>query len=126
MNDQLKAIYDCYCNISGFNPRYAIHERAIAEFVTAGFVEDDLRCVLLFLKRENRRGNCTYSLRIDKLLDFEFRHFDALLSEARCKERNRPKVATPAQAVLANFRSTHTTTESAPAKSVSQLLKELP
>jgi hypothetical protein len=123
---QLQSLHNCYCTLSGFEARYAIHERAYAEFIAAGFTEDDLRCVILFLKRENKSGNRTYSLRLNKLLDFEFRHFDSLLGEARARDRNRIKPPTNAQRVVEQFRHTKTVTGEAPMKSIGQILRELP
>lgn len=125
MTDSIKAVFDVYCEITHFQPKLAIHERAIAEYLQAGYDQNDLRCVLLFLQRENRRGDRTYSLRLDKLLDFEFRHFDSLLCEARAKERNRPKPPSNSQRVVEQFRHTKTVTEQPVARSVKDVLREI-
>ena len=69
--------------------------------------------------------NCAaYCLRLDKLLDFEYRHFDGLLSMARAVDRNRVRT-TPAQRVVAQFRGYTETKSSPPAKSVGEILKSL-
>ena len=97
----IESIHACYCSCSGLSVNLMVHSRAIVDFLAHGFTEDDLRCVLLHLKRENARMNgAAYSLRIDRLLDFEYRRFDSLLSEARAQQRNRV-VRTPAERVLA-------------------------
>lgn len=99
--NSVESVHACYCSCSGLSVNLRVHERAIVDFLAHGFTEDDLRMVLLHLKRENgRMSGASYSLRIDRLLDFEYRRFDSLLSEARAQHRNRV-VRTPAERVLA-------------------------
>lgn len=125
MNDPIQELHDLYCSITKRSVRRVIHERVYSDFLEKGFTSDDLRVVLEYLLSENRKG-AKWSTFHDKIFDFEYRHFDSILSEARARQRNRVKVANPAQRVVEQFRNTKTVTEQAPAKSVGQLLRELP
>ena len=119
----IESLHIAYQNVTGLEVRLPVWERSFSDFLAHGFTESDLVLVLTYLKRENKRMNgAAYSLRLDKLLDFEYRHFDGLLSEAKSKDRNRIRT-TPAKRVVAQFRGC-TETHSAPAaRTVGEILK---
>lgn len=123
-------VHKAFCACTGTQPNYRVHERAYVDYLSYGYTAADLILVLKHLLHENRRMNgAAYSLRIDKLLDFEYRHFDAVLSEARAVSRNRRGAPTPKQVVQSQREqvidpeqaSTMTTTTIVPVK---QILKE--
>ena len=53
----VESVHACYCSCSGLSVNLMVHSHAIVDFLAHGFTEDDLRCVLLHLKRENARMN---------------------------------------------------------------------
>ncbi len=106
LENSLTALHECFCKYTGQSPKFAIHERAWADFVAKDFKLADLEIVLWFLKRQNNQmQGAKFSLRLDKLLDFEYRHFDAILSEARAVHRNF-KPATAKQTIMEAWRPT--------------------
>jgi|SRR6185503_4096041 len=120
-----KRLHQTFCQITGFEPKYAIYERSWADYVTKGFTEADLRCVLLFLIGENRRNTFSYSLRLGKLLDFQYHHFADLLAEAQAKHRNRRSPKTARESVLNSFRPAVVEPVVGMAKSVKEILAEM-
>jgi hypothetical protein len=105
----IEAIHQTYEQITGLSIKLPVHERAIGDFLAHGFTQEEFALVLRHLVRENKRMNgAAYSLRIDRLIDYEYRRLDSLLSEAKALERNRPKQS-PAENVLAQFRGTTAT-----------------
>lgn len=110
--DTPASIHAVFCSATGTTPNLMIHERAYADFIAHGFTGDDLRCVLDYLRRENKRMNgAKFSMRLDRLLDFEYRHFDSILCEARARERNQKQPLTPREKVLQQLRPTVSNTE---------------
>lgn len=102
--DTIESVHTCYCQMTGLQVNQRVHERAYADFLAAGYTVADLELVLGHIKRENRRmAGASFSLRLDRLLDFDYRHFDSILSEARALQRNRV-VRTPRQEVLQQLR----------------------
>jgi len=90
MTTIIEQLHNCYVEQTGLQVNLRVHERAWMDFIEHGYTVDDLRLVLQHLKRENRRMECCqFSVRLDRLLDFEYRHFDSMLAEARAIERNR-------------------------------------
>jgi len=105
MTDTPQSVHAMFCQETKTEPTYRVHERSYYDFQAYRFTAEDLKLVIRHLQRENRAMNgARYSLRVDKLLDFEYRHFDSLLSEARAKERNRHKIKTAAEKTLQQFR----------------------
>lgn len=103
MTAALQSLHATYCSMTGRHVTYRIHESVFADFIKKGFTEHDLRIVLAHLLSENRRmRGARYSLALDKLLDWEYRHFDSLLSEAKAKYRNHRK-PTPRDKALAAY-----------------------
>lgn len=102
----IQECHKVFCAETGTEPNMAIHQRAYADFISKGYTPDDLRLVIWFLKRENKRMNgAKFSMRLDKLLDFDYRHFDGLLCEAKPVWRNTKPVSAKTQ-VLQQFRRT--------------------
>jgi hypothetical protein len=121
----IEQAHKCYCDLTGLVINLRVHERVISDFLEHGFTVEDLELVLRHLKRENARmSGAAYSLRIDKLLDFEYRRFDSLLSEARAHKRNRV-VRTPADRVMAQFRGHDETTTGSTPQAVRAVLRQM-
>ena len=56
-SDLIEALHQTFCALTGTEPRLKVWERAWFDFVQAGYNQDDLRCVLLWLSKENRRND---------------------------------------------------------------------
>ena len=84
-------------------PNFKVWERDLFEFTQAGYTADDLRCVLIWIMRENKKRDFQRSNSLKKLLGDEFRTFDSYLTEARAIERNH-KPASPKAEALKSFR----------------------
>lgn len=129
MTDQLHAIHDCYVAMTGKCVKYSVHEAVYHHFTQKGFTCDDLRLVLEYLASENRRmRGAQYSTRHDKLFDWDFQHFDSLLSEAKARYRNRRPKLTGKAKVLAQYeRKVNSELTPVPlvAKSVKDCLRDL-
>lgn len=98
-------IHAAFMEETGAEPNFKVHERAYHDFVATGYTADDLRLVMRHLKAENKRMNgAKHSLRLDRLLDFDYRRFDSLLTEAKSIRRNRLKPTPPRDEVLAAWR----------------------
>lgn len=108
----------------------ALMQRMFYDFLQSGLVEDDLRCVLEHLVKQNRkRSEAKYRCRIvaHKIVgDLEL--FASLLGEARACERNQVK-RTPAERVLATrtggVTATATGDTAKPVREVLRAMKEL-
>lgn len=88
----IESLHACYQQMTHLEIRLPAWERRFAAFLSAGYTVDDLQTVLGHLMRENRKMNgAHYSLRLDRLLDFEHAKFDGLLAEARAMQNSRPK-----------------------------------
>lgn len=96
----IEQLHQAYCAETGNQPTLTVWERAYFDFLKH-FTVEDLRLVCQFVKAKNRKMNgATYSVAPKKLFDFEYLHFDSLLSEAKAWNRNKPKPTTPQQSVL--------------------------
>ena len=102
MTENLTALHECYVRLTGYEIRLSIHERAFYEFAKAGFTPDDLRCVLEFLKAQNKKRDCKYDLKIHKII-YDLERFDSFLGEAKAIERNRVK-RTANQSIMESWR----------------------
>jgi hypothetical protein len=88
----IESLHACYEQMTHLQIRLPVWERRFSAFLSAGYTVDDLQLVLGHLLRENRRLNgAHYSLRLDRLLDFEHAKFDGLLAEAKAMQKSRPK-----------------------------------
>jgi len=108
ISDKLKALHAEWCRITGQNPadlKYQAVERYLWDFFNNGFVQDDLRCVLVFIIHQNskRKPEFRQRLNIHNLLS-DMGRLASFLGEARAHERNRIRV-TEKQKALAGFRS---------------------
>jgi hypothetical protein len=122
-----ESILAVFAELTGQTPRLMVHQPALLDFIAHGFTAEDMRVVLLHIQRQNRRmSGAKFSLRLDRLLDYEYRHFDGLLSEAQAQNRNRPKPPTPREQVLAQLRPQVTTdTGTGTAKSITDVMRTL-
>lgn len=105
INPILESVYSTYCALTGMRPNFKVWERDFYGFVQAGYTPDDLRCVLVWILRENRKYDAKFrrSNSLMKLLGNEFKTFDSYLSEARATERNLKPVL-PKQQIINQFR----------------------
>lgn len=90
MHENLRTLHRIYCDITGQSPPYLTCERRLAEFLNAGFAEDDMRLIVEYVKRENRKRDFGFqlSLRFDKIVGDLERAGD-LLGSARADKRAR-------------------------------------
>lgn len=105
MQPEAEEIVAQYIRLTGREARVAIYEHSLFDFIRAGFSSTDFVCVVTFLLRENKRNKFQYSLKLGHLINDHQRFMD-LLGEAKAKERNRIKPATPKEAVLQAWRPT--------------------
>lgn len=104
MTQNAQLVHAVFTQETSRQSNFAVWERAYVDFLSKGYTCDDLRLVLRFIARENRRMNgAAFSLRQNKLFDFEYMHFDALLQEARAKDRNARKAKTESEKTLARY-----------------------
>ena len=86
---QLQALHEVYNALTGQTLRFRPFERHWADFVRAGYAEADLRLVLQYIDRLNRKNpNCPTSRRLNTLLD-DLARFESLRGEAESQERAR-------------------------------------
>lgn len=76
-------------------------QRMFYDYLAIGFTEDDLRCVLEHLNRENRKmkGRAAFAIRAHRVVG-DLEYFGSMLGEARAMQRNQVK-RTPAERILA-------------------------
>lgn len=104
MTDTPESIHAAFCLETGMACNFRVWERAFLHFITHGFTTADLEIVLRYLKRENKRmTGAAFSLRPDKIFDFEYMRFDSLLGEARAKERNIRKAQSSSERAVAAY-----------------------
>ena len=103
-------IHDLHCRLTGFNSKFQAHERALTDYLKAGYTESDMLFVLRFIKAE-RRNKRNYSSGLGRLIDNwngdgsrSWTHFDGLLSEARARANSRPSKRTARQEALEQLR----------------------
>src|SRR6185295_4995290 len=124
--DQLHELHDIYVEMTGKCANYSINEAVYHDFIKKGFTCNDLRIVLAYLARENRRmRGAQYSTRLDLLMDWEYRRFDSLLSEAKAHHRNRCSPKTARESVLNSFRPVLSESVTGLPRSVKDILAEL-
>lgn len=87
---QLRTLHRIYCDSSGHSPPYATCERRLLDFHNAGFAEDDLRLVIDYIKRVNRKRESGFqlSMRFDKVVG-DLERFGDCLGEGRADRRKR-------------------------------------
>lgn len=106
MNEQIKILHETYCEFSGCDISLGFgRDRDWYEFIKAGFDQDDLRLVLIYLRRGIKTGQrnpgCMKFSNVVQNLDY----FEEDLALARAYVRNnRPK--TNRQAAIDVFRPT--------------------
>lgn len=102
--DTPEQLHSIFCKETGREACFPIWQRAYLDYLSKGYTCADLSLVLRYIKRENNRMNgAAFSLRQDKLFDFEYMHFDALLNEARAKDRNRRPAPSPKSQIIAAY-----------------------
>lgn len=103
--ESAKVIHSAFFEESGAEPNYRVHERAYHDFISTGYTVADLRLVMQHIKSENKKMNgAKHSLRLDRLLDFDYRRFDSLLTEAKAIRRNRIPKPTEKEKTLTAWR----------------------
>ena len=112
MEHEALRIHDLHCRLTGFQSKLVVYERALTDYLKAGYTESDMNIVLQFIKAE-RRNKRNYSSRLDRLIDNwngdgsrSWTHFDGLLSEARAISNSRPSKRTARQTALEQLRPT--------------------
>ena len=122
-SDLIEALHQTFCALTGTEPRLKVWERAWFDFVQAGYTQDDLRCTLLWLNRENRRNDFKRSTSIMKLIGNGLEQFDDYLATARAIERNH-KPVTAKQKVVQEFRRFQESEVPAAARQIGQIIQQ--
>ena len=97
-------LHEAWCKASGQELNLRATERLFYDLQVAGFVADDITCVVLGMKRHNAKSTAQYKILAHKVCG-DVEYFASLLADYRAKERNRIK-PTPREKVLAAFRPT--------------------
>lgn len=106
----LLALHTCYCEFTGRKQTFAIWERCWHEWAKF-FTLEDLKAVLSYVHRHNKKESWQYSLKLTHLL--EPQHFDDLLGEARAHQRTdaaHAQSSSPSNVVVRQFRQSDDTT----------------
>lgn len=101
--NRVDELHKVWCMETGQTANQRIWERAYVDFLQH-YTADDLRLVLQHIKSLNKKSDAKFSLRLNKFFDFEYMHFDALLSEAKATKRNRRPAPDAKTAALSELR----------------------
>ncbi len=104
-SDAFQPILSEYSRLTGRNAPLSLYDASLFPFVRAGFTADDMRIVIEFIQRENKRNHYQYGLKLGSLIN-DLQRFNDLLEEAKAKERNRRPATTPKEKVLSQLRPT--------------------
>lgn len=90
LDQTLRGLHACYCELSQNQPPYALCERRWLEFHNAGLAIDDLRLTLEFVLRTNKKRERQYwiPLRFGSFVG-DLERFSDLLGESRADKRAR-------------------------------------
>ena len=114
-------LFTTYCALTGYKSHIRIWEYRLADFIRAGFTENDLIGVIKWIHQVNRQSNFKYSTNLGKLLDLE--HFSDLRHSAQAHYRSHPKTSARAK-ILADWRGFEPTDTTA-IKTVGQVLARM-
>lgn len=104
MNDHIETLHKVYCQFSGFDISIGYdRERAWYEYIKAGYDAEDLRLVLIHLKRGIKSGNRNPGCLRFRYLIENLKDFDEELAMARAYVRNN-QPRTNRQAAIEVFR----------------------
>lgn len=86
----LRQLHACYCELSLQQPPYSTCERRWFEWHKAGFAEDDLRLVIEYVNRVNKKRSWQFHipLRFDRFIG-DLERFGDCLGSARAERRAR-------------------------------------
>lgn len=86
----LRTLHRVYCGLSGHAPPYATCERRLLEFHNAGFTEEDIKDVVEYVKRANRKFGYSggWSLVFGSLIG-NLEKFGDLVGASRADKRDR-------------------------------------
>jgi hypothetical protein len=90
LNQTLRSLHACYCELSLRQPPFLTCERRWLEFHNAGFGIDDLKLVIAFVQKVNSKRERQYHipLRFDSLIG-DLERMGDLLGESRADKRAR-------------------------------------
>jgi hypothetical protein len=94
-----------YCQFAGHDPeilRFCFYQQSWQSFLANGFVRDDLRIVMAYVKKQNEKYTIKRPLRIRSLID-DMPRFCEDLAEARRLEQRRPTAKEMALGELRGF-----------------------
>lgn len=124
--DEAKLIHAAFSEEIGAEPKFKVHERAYFDFIATGYTADDVRLVIRHIKSENKKMNgAEHSLRVDRLLDFDYRRFDSLLTQAKAIRRNRIKPASEKEKTLTAWRGCEPVGGNGNGRHVSEIFKNM-
>ncbi len=121
-----KLIHAAFSEELGAEPKFRVHERAYCDFISTGYTAADVRLVIRHIKSENKKMNgAAHSLRVDRLLDFDYRRFDSLLTQAKAIHRNRIPPPTPKEATIQAFRGGTVEVSNGKPRHISEVFNEM-
>jgi hypothetical protein len=99
-------LHSAWCKASGQQLHERLTERIFFEAEKMGITADDVRCVVEFLTRFNKRSDgAKFRINAFKVIG-DLETFAATLAEARAVERNRRPAPTEKEKVVEAFRPT--------------------
>lgn len=99
---RIDSLHACWCELTEQELHKASTERLFADFARAGFTTDDLKCLLKYMMRANKKGGGRYKIQLHKVIgDHEVTA--SILAEARVIERNARKAATASEKIMAAY-----------------------
>lgn len=103
MIEQIKALHACWNQTTGQSVNLRATERIWFELANLDFTADDLLSVLKHVLQYNKtHASCPMKIQAHKLCEPET--FASICGEAKARERNRVKPATPKDIILHEFR----------------------
>lgn len=127
----LKALHSLYCDLTGRTLTYQFYVREWSDFAKV-FTADDLRAVLSWVERENKKREWQYRIRTDLLrIIGDLAVFDSLKAEAELDQKAKTAKArayrpSEGDKILGEFRKTEPTApDRGPVMTRDVLLKNL-
>lgn len=100
---QIEALHSTWEKLTGQVINRRVTERVFYEMASAGFTDDDLRCVIQGMQKFNRGGSgAQFRINLVKVCG-DLESFGSVCAEFRAKERNKKPAPTPAQQIKQAF-----------------------
>ncbi len=122
LENSLAELHQCFCKVTGQELKASLCERLFYDFTNAGFVTDDLVCVINYMKAENRKNELKYSFKLHCVIG-DLEKFNSIWGVAKAIERNKVKPPAEREKTLNAFRPVLGTKIPPNARLVSEFLK---